>query len=97
MDVISPFPRTERGKHYVLAALDYFTKWPDKFAIPDQETETIADALVEGVFRWFGAAVTLKTAENRTTPLHPQINSLVERFNRTLAHTTRCSNCRPLA
>ncbi|XP_046868432.1 uncharacterized protein LOC124461845 [Drosophila willistoni] len=84
--------------------MDYFTKWPECAAIPDQTAETVARALVQEVFRRFGvpfvlhsdqgrnfeagvfqACMRLMTVEKtRTTPLHPQSDGMVERFNRTL-------------
>uniref|UniRef100_A0A3B3RLN6 Peptidase S1 domain-containing protein n=1 Tax=Paramormyrops kingsleyae TaxID=1676925 RepID=A0A3B3RLN6_9TELE len=42
-------PCTEAGSSYVLAAMDYFTKWPDAYAIPDQSTTTIATKLLKTV------------------------------------------------
>ncbi|CAI5681311.1 unnamed protein product [Oreochromis niloticus] len=100
-----PATGEERGNCYVLVAMDYFTKWPEAYAIPDQEAETVADVLVEGMFSRFGTAETLHSDQGRnfeskvfaamcerlgikktrTTPLHPQSDGLVERFNRTLA------------
>ena len=105
IDILGPFPRTERGKRYILTVMDYFTKWPEAYCLPDQEAETIADALIEGMFSRFGAPEVihtdqgrnfesrvfaamcekLKSHKTRTTPLHPQSDRLVERFNRTLA------------
>ena len=104
VDIMGPFPCTEKGNRYVLAAMDYFTKWPEAYAIPDQEAVTITDALVEGMFARFGAAEVIHSDQGRnfesrvfaamcdrlgmqktrTTPLHPQSDGLVERFNRTL-------------
>jgi hypothetical protein len=34
--------------------MDYFTKWPEAYAIPDQEALTVADALVTNSFCRFG-------------------------------------------
>ncbi|XP_058864420.1 uncharacterized protein LOC131706752 [Acipenser ruthenus] len=105
VDVLGPFPRSERGNRFVLVALDYFTKWPEAYALPDQEAETVAEALLEGFFSRFGVPQELHSDQGRnfesrvfagmcrrlgikktrTTPLHPQSDGLVERFNRTLA------------
>jgi len=56
VDVVGPLPCTERGNEYVLTAMDYFTKWPEAYALPDQEAENIADALLGGMISRFGAA-----------------------------------------
>lgn len=33
--------------------MDYFTKWPEAYTIPNQEAEMVSDALVEGKFSRF--------------------------------------------
>ncbi|KAJ8346684.1 hypothetical protein SKAU_G00280850 [Synaphobranchus kaupii] len=105
VDVLGPFPVTDSGNRYILVAMDYFTKWLEAFAIPDQSAATMAERLVEEMFIRFGAPAELHSdqgrnfesqvlaevckrlgvTKNRTTPLHPQSDGLVERFNRTLA------------
>jgi hypothetical protein len=46
IDVAGPFPRSYQGNHYLLIALDYFTKWPEAYTIPHQEASIAADVLV---------------------------------------------------
>ena len=46
-DVCGPFPETDRRNRYVLVVGDYFTKYVQAYAIPDQEAATIADNIVD--------------------------------------------------
>ena len=46
---ILQLPLTTKGNRYVVVFMDYITKWPEAFAIPDQTAETIAKVLVEKV------------------------------------------------
>lgn len=39
VDVVGPLPHADKGNSYVLSAIDYFTKWPEAYALPDQEAE----------------------------------------------------------
>ncbi|KAJ8349267.1 hypothetical protein SKAU_G00243970 [Synaphobranchus kaupii] len=105
VDVLGPLPVTDSGNRYILLAMDYFTKWPEAFAIPDQSAAMTAERHVEEMFTRFGAPAELHSDQGRnfesqvlaevckrlgviktrTTPLHPQSDGLVERFNRMLA------------
>lgn len=51
MDVCGPLPITDRGNKYIVVAADYFSKWPECWAIPDQEAKTIAHCLEELIGR----------------------------------------------
>jgi hypothetical protein len=46
IDIAGPFPESDRGDQYLLIAMDYFTKWPEVYAIPNEEASMVADALV---------------------------------------------------
>jgi hypothetical protein len=50
IDVAGPFTRSEQGNLYLLIAMDYFTKWPEVYPIPNQEALTIAETLVTNFF-----------------------------------------------
>ncbi|KAI3352352.1 hypothetical protein L3Q82_005307 [Scortum barcoo] len=65
VDIMGPFPCTDKGNRYVLAAMYYFTKWPEAYAIHDQEAETVANGLVEGMFTRFGTAEVIHSDQER--------------------------------
>ena len=48
VDVIQ-FPRSKDGNKYAIVFMDYLTKWPEVFAVPDQTANTIARLLVEEI------------------------------------------------
>ena len=47
IDIIGPLPNTINGNRYILVAVDYFTRWPEAYAIHNQEARTIAQKLVD--------------------------------------------------
>ena len=104
VDIAGPLPVTPRGNRFICVAMDYFTKWPEAYALPDHEATTVAGALVDRFFSRFGVPCELHSDQGRefesavfneccrllgirktrTTPLRPQSDGMVERFNRTL-------------
>ena len=48
MDIVGPLPQSDRGNLYILVICDYFTKFVEAFALPDQRAETVATAFLEG-------------------------------------------------
>ena len=92
VDVMGPLP--ESGNKYLLIAMDYFSKWPEAYALPNQEATMVAEVLVKELVCRFGVPLYIHSDqgrnfesavfnETRTTPLHPQSDGMVERFNRT--------------
>ena len=50
MDILGPFPESERRNSYILVVADLFTRWMEAFPIPIQEASTVANVLVDEVF-----------------------------------------------
>ena len=104
VDITGPLPVSTSGNRYIVVAMDYFTKWPEAYPVPNQEAATVARVLVDDFFCRFGVPYELHSDQGRnfeskvfqecckllgirktrTTPLHPESDGMVERFNRTL-------------
>ena len=65
MDILGPLPISDKGNRYILCVGDTFTKWITSIPIPNQETKTIADALIEHVFSIFGLPKEILTDQGR--------------------------------
>ena len=50
MDMLE-LPQTDAGNKYCLLVTDYFTKWPEAYALKDQKAETVARALMDVIAR----------------------------------------------
>ena len=50
VDIVGPFPQTDKGNSYVLVAADYFIQWVKAYAIPNQEAATVASKLRDEMF-----------------------------------------------
>ena len=48
MDMLE-LPRSTQGNKYCLVISDYFTRWPEVFALPNQSAMTVAKVLVDGI------------------------------------------------
>jgi hypothetical protein len=64
-DILGPLPFSENGNKYILIAMDYFTKWPEAYVLPNQEAETVAKVLVVQFVSHFGTPVELHSDQGR--------------------------------
>ena len=82
VDIMGPFPKNVDGNCYILVAEDYFTKWIEAWAIPDQEAKTIAQKLLNDMFLRFSLPDRLHLDQGRQ--FEGKLIGLVERANRTI-------------
>ena len=45
-DIYGPLPKSKAGNVFILVVQDYFTRWVEMYAIPDQTAETVAGNIV---------------------------------------------------
>ena len=50
VDIIGPLSETSNGNKHILVAEDYFTRWLEAWPIPNQETKTVAEKLLNEMF-----------------------------------------------
>ena len=59
VDVLGPLPTTWSGNRYIVCFIDYLTKWPEIFAVPNMEAVTIARLITDEIIPRHGAPRTL--------------------------------------
>ena len=65
IEVMGPFPTSRKGNRYVIVMADYFTKWVEAVATPDQEAKTVAEVFVQQFLAKFGAPRVIHTDQGR--------------------------------
>jgi len=65
LDVLGPLPESEDGNVYILVVGDYFTKFVEAYAIPDQTAETVADKLVHEFCLRYGFPLEIHSDQGR--------------------------------
>ncbi|KRZ61857.1 Transposon Ty3-G Gag-Pol polyprotein [Trichinella nativa] len=65
MDIVGPPEGTRNGNRYILVVCDYFSKWPEAFALPNAEGRTVAGALVNDLYCRYGSPETLHSDQGR--------------------------------
>lgn len=63
---------------HISLTMDYFTKWPEAFATPDQEATTVAGILMDQFLTRFGMTIQLHSA--RAGPSGLQSSRSVARY-----------------
>ena len=70
IDIMGPLPLSSKGNRYILVIVDYFTRWVEAFALPDQKAETVAHPLVHDFVCRFGTPLELHSDQGRNFESH---------------------------
>ncbi|MCG7877685.1 MAG: RNase H-like domain-containing protein [Candidatus Thiodiazotropha endolucinida] len=61
MDILGPLPVSEKGNRFILVLADCFTKWTEAYAIPNQESSTLVEVIVNEFICRFGTPLQILT------------------------------------
>ena len=61
IDILGPLPVSTAGNKYIMVIADYFTKWMEAYAIPNQEAHAVAERFVNEFVTRFGVPRQLHT------------------------------------
>ena len=65
VDVLGPLPQSDDRNQFILIAADYFSKWVEVYALPNQEATTVAGVLVREFVARFGVPLMLHFDQGR--------------------------------
>ena len=65
IDILGELPETSKGNKYILVISDYFTKWTEAYAIPNQSAMTVADVIAQQFITRFGAPRLIHSYQGR--------------------------------
>ncbi|MCO5591789.1 hypothetical protein L7F22_045781 [Adiantum nelumboides] len=83
IDAVGPLPNTANGKHYILVAIDYMTRFGTPLEIVSDNGPGFRRGLLTKVCE------ELKISHRHSTPYYPQSNGLVEKANGIIAGIIR--------
>ena len=85
MDILGPFPRSNKGNCHIIVAVDYFTKWVETKAIPAATAIAVAEFFVERIVLRHGAPLALLTDQGKCfkNALFAVVTRLLETKHRT--------------
>jgi transposase InsO family protein len=94
MDLLGPFPLSNKGNRQIIVAIDYLTKWVEVRAMPTGTANDTANFLVEQVYLRHGAPEQLITDRGKcfVSELMQSVNKLLTTNHRTTsAYNPACN------
>ncbi|MCG8045975.1 MAG: RNase H-like domain-containing protein [Candidatus Thiodiazotropha endolucinida] len=80
LDLSGPYPKTLSGNKYIIAFVDWYSGWPEAFAVPDKTAETVAHLIIEEIYPRFGCPLELVT-DNGSENVNRVMRETLEALN----------------
>ncbi len=87
MDILGPFPTTLSGNRYIIVFSDYYSRWPEAFALPSVEASRIAQLIIDEILARHGAPRTL-LSDRGANFLDAIVRQICAIMNTRQSHTT---------
>ena len=87
MDILGPLPVTHDGNRYILVFSDYYTRWPEAYALPSIEATRIAQLLIDEILARHSAPRTL-LSDRGSNFLSSVVQAVCNIMNTRRLHTT---------
>jgi len=97
IDILGPFPEADRGNKEVAVVVDMYTKWPEAYAFPNQEADTVAQAVMDNFVFRFGCPLGVLSDQGRNfeSQLFRGLCDLIESLKqRTTPYHPQCDGVR---
>ena len=65
MDILEPLVESNSGNKYILAVIDQYTTWIERYPSPNMKADTIAKLAIENVFAKFGCPLQIHTDQGK--------------------------------
>ena len=65
VDIVGHLPCTARGNRFVCVTMNYFTKWPEAYPLPNHKVAMVAEVLVNEYLSRFGVPEELHSDQGR--------------------------------
>ena len=54
LDQSGPYPKTLSGNKFIIAFVDWYSGWPEAFAVPDKTADTVAHLIINELYPRLG-------------------------------------------
>ena len=79
IDFVGPLPRTQRGKQYIIVAMDYLTKWPEARAVSEATAKAASQFIYEQIICQHGCPQII-LSDRGTHFNNTMVKQLMEKF-----------------
>ena len=80
LDLSGPYPQSMSGNKYIVAFVDHYSGWPEAFAVPDKQADTVMQLLTEKVIPRHSCPLQLVT-DNGTENVNQVMKEALRELN----------------